>query len=357
MSRFFFLIAVLSAVHGACGDTLLPTEPGTTWTYVVADQAGGVVTNEPRTQIVRIAGVEEFEGKRLLKFETLRDSAVVKTELCDVSDSGVVCYARGARTEMLNKLDPPQTLVPGNLKIGATWETDGTVADVQLHERFTIAGEEDVFVPAGKFHAFRMHMEDTTVMTIALDRWFTPGVGMIKEETTLRGPGGSLLQRTRVELQKRPEVLPLPTPSPSASPTPTPTPRPAAIETSPAEAASPEVNVPTTRKRLIVEVTDDPSGGLKTHFKSNTAAIYVRWHGHGLPEGARVRVAWVAEDVGDIVDPNFIVDQTETVAPAPDSSARFTLGRPEDGWAEGKYRVEFYVNGELEETIHVTIGD
>ena len=31
------------------------------------------------------------------------------------------------------------------------------------------------------------------------------------------------------------------------------------------------------------------------------------------------------------------------------------LGRPPDGWAEGKYRVEFYVNDELEETIRVTI--
>ena len=111
------------------------------------------------------------------------------------------------------------------------------------------------------------------------------------------------------------------------------------------------------RKRLIVEVTDDPAGGFKTHFKPNTEAIYVRWHGHGLPEGARVRVAWVAEDVGGIVEPNFIVDQTENVAPASDSSARFTLGRPEDGWADGKYRVEFYVNGELEETVPVIIGD
>jgi hypothetical protein len=83
--------------------------------------------------------------------------------------------------------------------------------------------------------------------------------------------------------------------------------------------------------------------------------IYVRWRGRGLPEGARVRVAWVAEDVGDLVEPNFIVDETESVAPAPDASARFTLGRPPDGWAEGKYRVEFYVNDELEETIRVTI--
>jgi outer membrane usher protein FimD/PapC len=66
-------------------------------------------------------------------------------------------------------------------------------------------------------------------------------------------------------------------------------------------------------------------------------------------------VAWVAEDVGDLVEPNFVVDETETVAAAPDASARFTLGRPPDGWAEGKYRVEFYVNDQPVETVKVTI--
>jgi hypothetical protein len=31
------------------------------------------------------------------------------------------------------------------------------------------------------------------------------------------------------------------------------------------------------------------------------------------------------------------------------------LGRPPDGWAEGKYRVEFYVDDILTETVKVTI--
>ena len=104
-----------------------------------------------------------------------------------------------------------------------------------------------------------------------------------------------------------------------------------------------------------MEVSGDPAGGPKTEFNP-TLHIYVRWQGHDLPEDARVRVAWVAEDVGGLVDPNFVIDETETVAPAPDASARFTLGRPPDGWAEGKYRVEFYVDNILVETERVTIG-
>ena len=187
-------------------------------------------------------------------------------------------------------------------------------------------------------------------MSVTLDRWFVADVGFVKETTAVRGPTGGLLQRVTLELQKRPEVVAKPTPTPSptiAAPSPTQSPpiRGPAIETEPSSPG----------KKLIAEVSTDPGGGSKTEFKSDVENIYVRWHGRGLPPGARVRVAWIAEDVGDLVEPNFVVDETETVAPDPDSSARFTLGRPPDGWAEGKYRLEFYVNDELEETLRVTI--
>src|SRR5919199_2388884 len=117
MRRFALILAVaIAPICSAVGDSLLPIEPGTTWRYAVADQAGGVVANEPRTEIVRIAGTQEFEGKPLLKFETLRDDTLVKTELYEVGDRGVVCHARGVRGESLVKVDPPQTIVPADPK-------------------------------------------------------------------------------------------------------------------------------------------------------------------------------------------------------------------------------------------------
>jgi hypothetical protein len=358
--------AVALAGTAAAAEPILPTKEGMTWRYVVAEQAPGTAPDGGGEMTVRIAGTHGWEGKRLLTFETLKGDTVVKTELLEVNEERVVCHARSTPNEPLAKLDPPEIFVASPLTVGATWDTDGVVAGVKLHQRFTVAAEEDVYVPAGKFHAFRLHSDEATVMTMALDRWFVPGTGFVKELTTVRGPGGMLLQRTAIELQKPPEVLPLPTPTPTPSPTasphpitPTPTATPSAAEESPAAEAtatlSPEGSRASDGKQLIGEVSDDPAGGQKTEFHSNVESIYVRWHGRGLPEGARVRVAWVAEDVGGIVDPNFIVDETETVAPAPDSSARFTLGRPEDGWAEGKYRLEFYVNDQLEETIKVRI--
>lgn len=365
------LVLLLFSSAGLLGDPgqpLLPVETGTTWSYVVLDEAAGT-TPSHRATVVRVAGPVEQDGKQLLRFETLQDNDIQKVELLEVTDHSIVCYARGRSSDTPAKLDRPEPIIGAALKSGATWDTDGIIADVQTHQHWVVAGEEDVFVPAAKFHAFHLHCDGRALVSVVVDRWLLPGVGFIKEVITMRGPGGTLLQRTTTELQKRPEVIPLPTATPTATPeaiailplapseesvAPE---EPQAYEAATPTPGSPEVSVPSTRKRLIVEVSDDPNGGLKTSFNSDVKNIYVRWHGHDLPEGARVRLAWVAVDVGDIVDPNFIVDQTETVAPAPDSSARFTLGRPPDGWAAGKYRVDFFINDALELSVPVTITE
>jgi hypothetical protein len=336
----------------ARADQIMPTAEGTTWLYQSNEEPGGPDAGPAvRSTITIRAGKQTFEGKEFVTLETVIDGIISKTELVNVNDRGVVCMARGDRDGKIVKLDPPATIVPATLKVGDTWESDGQVAGMEMQQHFSVLAEEMVHGPAGAFRAFHIHASDSSVMSITLDRWFVPGLGFVKETTVVRGPNGGLLQRLTLELQKRPEVVAkaevIPSPT-AASPTATPTVpiRGPEVETLPVSPG----------KKLTVEVSADPGGGLKTEFKSDVANIYVRWRGHDLPASAKVRVTWVAEDVGDLVEPNFIVDETETIAGAPDASARFTLGRPPDGWAEGKYRLEFYVNDELEETIKVTIA-
>jgi hypothetical protein len=333
-------------------EPLLPTADGATWQYEMTEELGGPAAAPPNTASLTVRiGRQTFGGKEFIKLETITDDVLTRTELMTLDDHGWLCHFRAGKDGRMAKLDPPQIIVPGTIKAGDSWDTDGEVAGMEIRQHFVVEKEEPVTVAAGTFRAFRIHCEDASVMSAKLDRWFFPGVGFVKETTVVRGPTGALLQRTNLELQKRPEVIAKPEPSPTPSPTATSKPgatppmRGPEIETDPAKAG----------KRLTVEVSTDPSGGSKSEFKSDAENIYVRWHGHGLPKEARVRVAWIAEDVGDLVEPNFVIDETEGVAPAPDASARFTLGRPPDGWAEGKYRVEFYVNDELEETVRVTI--
>jgi hypothetical protein len=343
-------IIVLAAAIGRA-EPLLPTAEGTTWHYESTEELGGPAAAAPTTAPVTVGiGRQTFDGTEFLKFETATDDVVTRTELMTVDDRGVVCHFRAGKDGRMARLDPPQTLLPGVLKVGDSWDSDSEVAGMEMRQHFTVVNEEMVRVAAGNFRAFHIHCEDASVMSVALDRWFMPGIGFVKESTVVRGPTGGLLQRVTLELQKRPEVTAKSqaSASPSAAP-------PTASPTPPIR--GPEIQTEPSRpgKKLTVEVSTDPAGGLKTEFKSSAENIYVRWHGRGLPDGARVRVAWIAEDVGDLVEPNFVVDETESVAPTPDASARFTLGRPPDGWAEGKYRIEFYVNDELEETIRVTI--
>lgn len=341
---------ILFAAAAARAEPILPTDDGTTWQYESVEEQGGPAAGSATTTPVTVRiGRETFAGKDFIQLQTVVDDVVTRTELMTLDERGWVCHFRGGKDGRMAKLDPPQTIVPGTIKTGDSWDSDGEVAGMEMRQHFVVENEERVTVPAGTFRAFRIHCEDSSVMSAKLDRWFFPGVGFVKEMTVVRGPTGGLLQRATLELQKRPEVIARPVA------TPTPLPAPTATATAPMRGPAVETDPEKAGKKLTVEVSTDPAGGSKTEFKSDAQNIYVRWHGHGLPEGARIRVAWIAEDVGDLVEPNFVVDETESVAPVPDASARFTLGRPPDGWAEGKYRVEFYVNDELEETVRVAI--
>ncbi|HEV2841051.1 MAG TPA: hypothetical protein VGW39_07000 [Chthoniobacterales bacterium] len=359
MRKSFLAAALAVAAVSIRAGQLLPTGEGTTWEY---DSTETLTGDAPLRSAVTVrAGKQLLDGKEVVKFETLSGNAVSKTELVRVDENGIACLARSGKDGNITKLNPPEPIIVAPLKVGTAWDSNGEVAGIKMRQHFTVVAEENVTVPAGRFRAFHLQCEDSSLMSIKLDRWFVPGTGFVKETAVIRGPG--VLQRVTLELNKLTEVLSKPAASPSAaSPKPTaqrPSPTPVAAvtptATPSAPAASPEEQTTPPPKKLTVEVSSDPAGGLKTQFKSDVANIYVRWQGHDLPEGATVRVSWVAEDVGDLVEPNFIIDETESVAPTPNASARFTLGRPPDGWAEGKYRVEFYVDEMLVESVRVTI--
>jgi hypothetical protein len=79
-----------------------------------------------------------------------------------------------------------------------------------------------------------------------------------------------------------------------------------------------------------------------------------RWRGHGLRKNAKIRAVWIAQDTG-VAPVNFKVDEATAVAPISTAFGKFTLSRPSDGWATGRYCVEFYVDGELIDTVDLTI--
>src|SRR5437764_602367 len=90
-------------------------------------------------------------------------------------------------------------------------------------------------------------------------------------------------------------------------------------------------------------VSSEPNGEFKADFKADTPAIYARWRGQGLPDHAKIRAAFIAENVAD-VSADSELDESSAIAPTANAKGTFTLEKPEEGWAPGSYRVEFLVD-------------
>ncbi|HEY0368498.1 MAG TPA: hypothetical protein VGC85_02780 [Chthoniobacterales bacterium] len=125
------------------------------------------------------------------------------------------------------------------------------------------------------------------------------------------------------------------------------------------KSAAPEAELAASPQpaHITLETARETTAPPETTFRADTRNIVIRWHGENMRVGAMVRVAWVAEDVGEIVEPGFVIDQFPTEVETSKFGAHFTLSRPRDGWAAGKYRVDLFVDDELKDTLGVTIRD
>lgn len=322
MRIFSFAAVILFAAASVFGAPLIPTKQGTTWSYDATDEAGGDSVPAQSQIHSRINGTEQFAGKELLKLQTVVGDTAVKTELVAIDENGIRSFAHTAADGNMIGFVSPQIIVPKKLKKGTTWDCVDEIAGVRVDQHFTVMDSEKVSVPVGDFRAFRMHSEASAPMSVTIDRWFVDGVGFVKEITTLRSPTGDLLHRRTLELTRLPTA---------------------------------ETKAKAVVKKLSVGVSSAPIGDFATEFPDATQNLYARWQGLDIREGAKVRAVWIAEDVGDIAPPNYKIDEAKTIAASPDAHGMFTLSRPEDGWAPGKYRVEFYLDDTLVETVKLEI--
>src|SRR6266404_4312895 len=312
----------LSSVFAA---SVIPTAPGTSWRYNMTEEIGKGL-NLPNVKadadgkirlpvLYRREGTEDVDGKDLLKFEMHRAGSITNTDLVTVDEHGITCWARINLDGELIKFSPPQTMVAAPLKQGATWNFDGQAGELKVHQQYDVTGEEDIEVPAGEFHAYHIRGEQSSPSRMTIDRWFAPGVGIVKDVTTMRATGGDLLQRISLELAERHKIE-----------------------------NRPEVKLDATSKRLSVSFAKDQFGKVSTTFSTDTPQIYVRWQGQRLRKGGKVKAVWIAENIGEDFPQDYKVDEASATVESQNAHGVFTLARPEAGWAMGDYRVEFYVD-------------
>jgi hypothetical protein len=334
--KITFILTISVAATTSIAAPLIPTAPGTAWRYNMTQEVDHGLTvpdirpdpdGKIRTPVVyRIEGTEDVDGKELLKFEMHRAGVITNTDLLTVDERGVLCWARINLDGELVKFNPPQPMIAMPLKRGAKWNFDGHAGDLKIYQQYEVTGEEDVRVPAGKFRAFRIHSEQTSPSPMAIDRWFAAGTGIVKDITTMRSANGDLLERISLELAELPRV-----------------------------AARPEVKPEAAPKQVSVSFAMEQHGKASTTFSSNTPQIYARWHGQRLRRGAKVRAVWIAENIGEDFPPDYKIDEASAIAESPTAHGAFTLSRPDDGWAIGDYRAEFYVDDVLAETVKLKI--
>jgi hypothetical protein len=276
--------------------------------------------------LYRLEGTEDVDGKGLLKFEMHRAGSITNTDLVTVDEHGITCWARINLDGELIKFNPPQIMVAAPLKQGATWNFHGQAGDLKVRQDYNVTGEEDIEVPAGEFHAFHIRGEQSSPSRMTIDRWFVPGTGIIKDVTTMRAADGDLLERISLELTKRPQIE-----------------------------NKPEVKAEAVPKRLSVSFANDQFRKPTTTFSSDTPQIYVRWQGRRLRKGGKLKAVWIAENIGEDFPQGYKVDEASAIIESQNARGAFTLARPEDGWAVGDYRVEFYVDDVLVETAKIKI--
>jgi len=316
--------------------SLVPTAPGTSWRYNMTEEVGrgfnvsGVKADADGKihlpVLYRLEGTENVDGKDLLKFEMHRAGIITNTDLLSVDDHGIFCWARINLDGELVKFNPPQTMIAAPLKKGAAWDFNGQAGDLKVQQHYDVVGEENIGVPAGKFQAFRIHGEQTAPNRMTIDRWFAPGVGIVKDVTAMQDAKGDLLQRISLELVENPKIV-----------------------------ERPEVKSDATPKQLAVSLAKDRFGKPTTTFSSNTPEIYARWQGQRLRQGASVKAVWIAQNISEDLPQDYKVDEASVVAEAPTARGAFTLARPQDGWIPGDYRVEFYVDNVLVDTLKMKI--
>jgi hypothetical protein len=317
VSRFFavFFGVVLGAA-AAPAEWPIPTADGTIWQYVLTREG----EDRPGTLTRQVFAAKKPAEQSDLRIETAVNGASHSTEFWKNEGKTIlVTVFRNANGET-QTFDPPRTILPGNLNFGAEWNYRGPVAGLDLNLPLKIVGEGEIEVPAGKFRALHFRGEENDGLFTVADFWFVRGVGSIKEVVTQRGPSGDLLSRNSIELAKLPALS----------------------------------QTKRELKKLEVSVSTSSDGDPLDVISADALQIVGRWRGHGLRKNAKIRAVWIAQDTG-VAPVNFKVDEATAVAPISNAFGKFTLSRPSDGWATGKYRVDFYVDDELTDSVDLTI--
>src|SRR3982074_1408177 len=100
LALFFLLGGIPARV-----EPFFPMDIGATWQYEIDDPEAKDSTNATTG---RVLGPEKPTGKELVRLETRRNDAIIKTETVAADDHGLFCYERTAADGKVASFNPPR---------------------------------------------------------------------------------------------------------------------------------------------------------------------------------------------------------------------------------------------------------
>ncbi len=165
-----------------------PLKVGNKWHYLVVLGNGRKVVF-----LHQITKVEEVNGKRLARMETVINGEIKNIEQIGVDVAGVFRY----RSDDL-PITPPACLLKYPVKEGESWTAELKIGDNPVTTNVKVGNIEEVQVPAGKYQAISVRNEMTVDGSpVRITSWYAPEVGMIKQSIERQGGDFNL------ELMKR----------------------------------------------------------------------------------------------------------------------------------------------------------
>jgi hypothetical protein len=203
--------SISSATEVAPDAPILPVHPGDSWHYdvhieiqagVMGPDAPAVDTHQERIRkylgkVVVAEGLPESEC-----FEVVSPGSPKEREFVEIHHDRILLRGSltiGAKTTKPVWLDPPILFVSSEMKAGSVIPEIHDKS--QFRKRKTqVVAREDITVPAGKFNSIRMLMTGSDgPVELRRTIWFSPGVGIIREEK-VRYANEKLLFRETHEL-------------------------------------------------------------------------------------------------------------------------------------------------------------
>lgn len=191
-------------------ESFYPLELGRRWLYdtrFYGPNGRGVTTE---AAVCRVRDTDEI-GRVFLLASCVEDE-LVEGQFLLADGREIVLPLMVTRTGEPRERQPPEVIARVDMRVGQAWDWEGMIGGEEWHSHYRVANRGRVLTPAGEFEAVRLMVRDESDGPPAVvERWYAPGVGLIKEAgaTIFPGPNDEPVQVELVRLLREHGVVPV----------------------------------------------------------------------------------------------------------------------------------------------------